>query len=424
MIATSRRLLGFVPMFMAFTLALTCVTTARATELTLETPELVLTQSNSNWTATLYATAAYKTGPQDEMRLNNGDTLYLHPGQKACVAFIIGDDNLDHNLTPLAGWHDTITNEYGQIVKEMGDLSKLGFEVRSGTLEELGYNGRLTNDHADPLPSNTFLIEIDPANLPAGTSGSLRYYLYPYEGSDFWSDFASGRFKFSDEPSPEYTYFLNVEVVAHEEPATKTTKATLSKNGSVTKTCTACGQVLSKTTIYRPKTFTLSRTSFVYNGKPRNPALTVTDAKGKAIAASNYVVAYSRNTNVGTARAKVTFKGKYSGTKTISYAITKAANPLKVEGKVAKVAYAKVKAATQKLSVYKVLSFAKKSQGTMSYAKASGNKGIAISAGTGKVSVKKGLAKGTYKVVAKVKAAGTANYKATTKTVTFRIKVQ
>ena len=42
----------------------------------------------------------------------------------------------------------------------------------------------------------------------------------------------------------------------------------------------------------------------------------------------------------------------------------------------------------------------------------------------GKVTVKKGLKKGTYKVKVKVKAAGNKNYKAATKTVTFKINVK
>ena len=42
---------------------------------------------------------------------------------------------------------------------------------------------------------------------------------------------------------------------------------------------------------------------------------------------------------------------------------------------------------------------------------------------TGKVTVKKGLKKGTYGVKTKVTAAGNANYKALTKTVTFKVKV-
>ena len=44
---------------------------------------------------------------------------------------------------------------------------------------------------------------------------------------------------------------------------------------------------------------------------------------------------------------------------------------------------------------------------------------------TGKVTVKKGLKKGTYNVKVKVKALGNNNYKASvTKTVTFKVKIK
>ena len=43
---------------------------------------------------------------------------------------------------------------------------------------------------------------------------------------------------------------------------------------------------------------------------------------------------------------------------------------------------------------------------------------------TGKVTVKKGLKKGTYKVKVNVKAAGSPNYNAVTRAVTFTIKVK
>ena len=56
--------------------------------------------------------------------------------------------------------------------------------------------------------------------------------------------------------------------------------------------------------------------------------------------------------------------------------------------------------------------------------KYNGNSKITIAKSTGKVTVKKGLKKGTYKVKVKVKAAGTSNYNALTKTVTFTIKVK
>ena len=49
---------------------------------------------------------------------------------------------------------------------------------------------------------------------------------------------------------------------------------------------------------------------------------------------------------------------------------------------------------------------------------------ITIAKKTGKVTIKKGLKKGTYTVKVKVKAAKTRNYNALTKTVTFKIKVK
>ena len=107
------------------------------------------------------------------------------------------------------------------------------------------------------------------------------------------------------------------------------------------------------------------------------------------------------------------------------YTINKAANPLAVKAKTAKVKYSTLKKKAQTLAVSKVVTFSKKGQGTMTYAKASGNKKITINKKTGKVTVKKGLKKGTYKVKVKIKAAGNSNYKASAyKTVTFKIIVK
>ena len=77
------------------------------------------------------------------------------------------------------------------------------------------------------------------------------------------------------------------------------------------------------------------------------------------------------------------------------------------------------------MKVTKVVKFTKKGQGTLTYKKVKGNKKITINKKTGKVTVKKGLKKGTYKVKVKIKAKGNANYKASAfKTVTFKIKVK
>ena len=63
-------------------------------------------------------------------------------------------------------------------------------------------------------------------------------------------------------------------------------------------------------------------------------------------------------------------------------------------------------------------------KGTVTYAKAGGNKKIRINKKTGKITIKKKLKKGTYKLKVKVKAAGNSKYKAATKTVTVKIKVK
>ena len=64
------------------------------------------------------------------------------------------------------------------------------------------------------------------------------------------------------------------------------------------------------------------------------------------------------------------------------------------------------------------------SKGKLSYKTTSGNKNITVNAKTGKLTVKKGSKKGTYKVKVKISAAAAGNYNAGSKTVTFTIKVK
>lgn len=67
-------------------------------------------------------------------------------------------------------------------------------------------------------------------------------------------------------------------------------------------------------TISAPKTLTLSSTAYTYDANAKKPSVTVKDNLGKTIAKSNYTVAYSNNTKVGTATVTVTFKNYYKGT--------------------------------------------------------------------------------------------------------------
>ncbi len=66
----------------------------------------------------------------------------------------------------------------------------------------------------------------------------------------------------------------------------------------------------------------LAATLYTYDGKVKKPAVTVTDAKGKKIASSNYTVKYASGRKLpGTYTVKVTMKGSYTGSKTLTFAI-------------------------------------------------------------------------------------------------------
>ena len=178
-------------------------------------------------------------------------------------------------------------------------------------------------------------------------------------------------------------------------------------------------KAVAKVTVPKGKTFT-------YNGK----------TKAGVAAGSNYILSGTVNaTKAGTYTAKATLKTNSNYTykwsdgtstaKSIKWTINKAANPLTIKAKTATVKYSAVKNKAQTLVVGKVITFTKKGQGKLTYTWVSGNKSITINKTTGKVTVKKGLKKGTYNVKVKVKAAGNANYKASAwKTVTFKVVVK
>ncbi len=104
---------------------------------------------------------------------------------------------------------------------------------------------------------------------------------------------------------------------------TTTTKATLTKNGSIKTACTICGKVKSNKVISYPKTFTLSSTSYTYNGKVKTPTVTVKDSAGKVLTkGTDYTVSYAEGRkNAGTYKVTVKMIGNYTGTKTLSFKI-------------------------------------------------------------------------------------------------------
>ena len=101
------------------------------------------------------------------------------------------------------------------------------------------------------------------------------------------------------------------------------------KKGTATVTVTFKGNysgTVKKTFIINPAKVSnvkLSSTSYTYNGKTKTPSVTVKDNKGRKLKnGTDYTVKYSSGRkNVGKYAVKVTFKGNYTGSKTVYYYI-------------------------------------------------------------------------------------------------------
>ncbi|MCR4710489.1 MAG: hypothetical protein K5653_09580 [Clostridiales bacterium] len=199
---------------------------------------------------------------------------------------------------------------------------------------------------------------------------------------------------------------------------------TYATNDSLTKTAVIQVNISEAPISIQDAEVVLSKTSFTFNGNIQKPKIKTIDGL-TLTSGTDYTITWSNSSskNVGTYTVTIKGKGKYTGTTKATYKIVKAKNPLAVTGRTATVKYSKLKSSKQTLLVSKVLNFSNKGKGTRTYTKVSGNSKIVINKTTGKVTVKKGLKKGTYSVKVKVKAAGNSNYKALTKSVTFKVKV-
>ncbi len=134
-----------------------------------------------------------------------------------------------------------------------------------------------------------------------------------------------------------------------------------------------------------------------YNGKKQKPAVTVT-VSGKTLSTDDYSVAYSDNKNVGTAKAVITGKNKYTGQIDASFKIKKADQQIK----------------KQVVHVYgKHVVVKAQAKGTVSYT-STDKKLATVNKKNGFVTAKK-----PGKVYIKVTAAATANYKKSTGTITL-----
>ena len=114
----------------------------------------------------------------------------------------------------------------------------------------------------------------------------------------------------------------NIAKIAHTTKQT-VTKATPTANGKKVNYCSVCKKTLSTTVIPKASSIKLKATSLTYNGKVRTPKVIVKDRTGKTLVKNtDYTVSYAKGRKyVGKYAVKITFKGKYSGTKTLYFTI-------------------------------------------------------------------------------------------------------
>ena len=169
--------------------------------------------------------------------------------------------------------------------------------------------------------------------------------------------------------------------------------------------------------IARAKVAAPAATNRTYNGK----------AQAGVAAGAGYVLsgtASATNADGYTATATPDANHEAATSNVATLTVAKAAQPMKVKAakRTAKASAAKKKAVT----VAAPLKFTKKAQGKVTYAKVArgSDKCLTVNKKTGKVTIKQGTKKGTYKVKVKVSAKGNKNYKAGSKTVTCTVVVK
>ena len=107
------------------------------------------------------------------------------------------------------------------------------------------------------------------------------------------------------------------------DKAAHTEKTVTTETGTSVTSCAVCGRELSTATIPMVSEIALSQISYTYNGKVKTPAVIVKDSNGTVLQeGTDYEVTYTGNRkSIGQYKVCVTLKGKYTGTKELTFKI-------------------------------------------------------------------------------------------------------
>lgn len=184
------------------------------------------------------------------------------------------------------------------------------------------------------------------------------------------------------------------------------------KTQSITVSVKNTKNVVSKK--YGDKAFSLgakAKTTLTY--KSSNTKIATVDSKGK-------VTIKAAGTVKITINAKATSTYKAATAKVLTIKIAKKAPTIKTKIGTKNLSYNTLKKRAQVFT----LGTSVNSKGTLTYKKLSGSSAVSVNSKTGKLTVKKGLKKGTYRVKVQIKSAAKGNYTAGSRTVTVTVRVK
>ena len=207
--------------------------------------------------------------------------------------------------------------------------------------------------------------------------------------------------------------FSDTEVTAATKALTDAkAKLVKLKTQSITVSVKNTKNVVSKK--YGDKAFSLgakAKTALTY--KSSNTKIATVDSKGK-------VTIKAAGTVKITINAKATSTYKAATAKVLTIKIAKKAPTIKTKIGTKNLSYNALK---KKAQVF-TLGTSVNSKGTLTYKKLSGSSAVSVNSKTGKLTVKKGLKKGTYRVKVQIKSAAKGNYTAGSRTVTVTVRVK
>lgn len=168
----------------------------------------------------------------------------------------------------------------------------------------------------------------------------------------------------------------------------------------------------------------LSKQFFIYNGKVQKPSILSVGGR-KLTQSKDYRLTWSSRSSSKAGTYTITLKGigNYTGQTKTAYTIQRADNPVSIAGKKITLKRSVLKKHSKKVKRSKVLKI-RHAQGKVTFDKTEGDPKIRIHKKTGRVTVKKGIKKGTHTVTVRVIVSGNSNYEPADKTISFKIRIK